>query len=168
MSEEIVPGKKVPVFDKIINNLYLGDIEAAESEDLLSDHNIKRIINISNKSRQAPFTRYTSSIETIHMDIDDNRDENISQFFEKFFTYVNETEGNVLVHCMNSVSRSVSLVISYLIYSMSFREAIIYLKSKRTQYSRPNIGFIKQLIEWETEIRGSNSLSLSEAVRAFK
>ena len=63
--------KKNPTFDHIIDNLYLGDINAVD-ETIISKENIKIIVNISN-------SRYNelNGIEYYHIDIDDNRNINI-------------------------------------------------------------------------------------------
>src|SRR5437660_2980633 len=105
---EIIACAKIPTFDHIINNIYLGDIVAATDPKCLEIINV--IVNVSN-------SRYyeQSSIKYYHFDIDDNRHAKISQFFDAFNKIVNDL-GNqkILVHCMNSVSRSVSLVLYYL------------------------------------------------------
>ncbi|GAB5358964.1 hypothetical protein AAMO2058_000504300 [Amorphochlora amoebiformis] len=56
------------------------------------------------------------------------------------------TGGSVLVHCMQGVSRSSAMVISYIMASqeMKFQEAFAYLKSKRWRV-HPNPGFQEQL-----------------------
>lgn len=47
---------------------------------------------------------------------------------------------------------------------MMLKDAILYLKSKREQYTKPNIGFAKQLVSYEFQKYGSNSLNLSEFI----
>jgi hypothetical protein len=44
----IVVGNKIPTFNHIINNVYLGDINAATNKEIINNMNI--IINISNTS----------------------------------------------------------------------------------------------------------------------
>lgn len=58
--------------------------------------------------------------------------------------------GGVLVHCHAGVSRSSSCVIAYLMqeHGMSFKEAFAYA-SKRRPIIFPNMGFQKQLLEFE-------------------
>lgn len=153
---ELVIGDKIPTFDHIIDHIYLGDLDSVNS-DLVEKNNIKIIINISN-------SRYEKNpnIEYYNYDIDDCRDENITQFFSSFISVTSSTKLNILVHCANSVSRSVTLILVYLLQKMKLKDALVYLKLKRTQYTKPNIGFIKQLIEYEKKMYGNNSITLTE------
>ena len=59
---------------------------------------------------------------------------------------------NVLVHCDQGVSRSGSIVISYLMKSLnlSFKDARKLARKSRSAI-RPNDGFIKQLMEFEQQ-----------------
>lgn len=61
--------------------------------------------------------------------------------------------GCTLVHCNAGVSRSVSVCLAYLIscQHMSLRDAYARVKARRPM-ARPNVGFFKQLIEFEKEI----------------
>ncbi len=156
---ELVIGNKISTFDHIIDHIFLGDIESAQSDNIDS-HNIKVIINISN-SRYEKFP----NIEYYVYDIDDYRTENITQFFSSFLSICASTKSNILVHCANSVSRSVTLVLVYLMQTMTLRDSIDYLMSKRTQYTKPNSGFMKQLIEYEYKKYNNNSIIYSEFVK---
>jgi protein-tyrosine phosphatase len=159
MSSEIIFIKPNPTFNHIIDNLYLGDIEAAQSNYII-DNNITIIINVSN-------TRYLEfdNITYYHFDIDDNRNEDISKYFSEFNKIIqNNKNQNIFVHCMNSVSRSVALVLSYLLHKMTLCESYIYLKSKRNQYTKPNIGFIKQLIKYENQLYNYNTMIIKDFI----
>ena len=62
--------------------------------------------------------------------------------------------GSVLVHCQQGISRSSTVVIAYLIRydNKTLEEALISVKSQRC-IAQPNLGFWKQLKEFETYIR---------------
>jgi protein-tyrosine phosphatase len=156
---ELVACHKNPTFDCITPTLYLGDIDAAKDPQLISDINV--VVNISDTAYDE-----LSGKKYHYFNIPDKRTENISQFFENFTDIVKEAEDNeekVIVHCKNSVSRSPTLVLYYLMTTnMSFRDALEFLKSKRTQYTRPNIGFFKQLLSAEKELFNTNSLTVSD------
>ena len=156
---ELVVGDKIPTFDHIIDHIYLGDIESVNSKNIIISNKIKIVINISN-------TRYEKlpGITYYNYDIDDYRSENITQFFSSFLSIASSTNSNILIHCQNSVSRSVTLTLVYLMQQMNLRESLKYLKSRRTQYTKPNIGFIKQLIEYEKKIYDENSITTSEFI----
>ncbi len=156
---ELVIGNKIPIFDHIIDHIYLGDIESVQSNFIL-ENNIEHIINISN-------SRYdiNPNITYYNYDIEDYRNENISAYFSSFLSICASTDSNILVHCANSVSRSVTLVLVYLMESMNLSDSIDYLKSKRTQYTKPNSGFMKQLMGYEFKKYGSNSITYSEFIK---
>lgn len=144
---EIIPLEKISTFDHIINNLYLGDVESATSHNI-KDNNIEIIVNVSNIKY-----KYFDKVEYYHYNINDESSENIYEYFDKFINLIkNNPTKNILVHCENSVSRSVTLVLAYLIDSkLRLVDAYEYLKTKRTQYTCPNKGFLKQLSIYELE-----------------
>lgn len=154
----LIVKEKIPTFDFIKDNIYLGDVEAAESYDLLEKENIQIIINISN-SRYKEYEK----IKYHHFDINDDKNENILQFFDIVNNIIEQNKDkNILIHCMNSVSRSVSLVLNYLMKEMNLKDSFLYLKSKRKQYTKPNLGFIKQLMEKEKELYNMNSMKVND------
>lgn len=165
MESSLIVGFKIPVFDHIIDNIFLGDIEAPKS-NLMLVNKIKHVFNISNSRYEQ--IESLNQVIYYHYDIDDERNQDILQFFNDFITIVSNSSSNILVHCANSVSRSVTLVLSYLIQKMSLKEAIIYLKSRRSQYTKPNIGFMKQLLTYEKNIYQTNSLTLQEFLALCK
>ncbi|HMP28076.1 MAG TPA: dual specificity protein phosphatase [Saprospiraceae bacterium] len=159
---EIIACEKKPTFDLVYQNLYLGDIEAAKNQTCIST--VDLIVNISN-SRYKEYSK--KSYE--YFDIEDNRGANISVFFDRFVQIVEANlDKKILVHCANAVSRSVTLVLCYLIYKkMTLKDAILYLTFQRKQYTHPNIGFFKQLLDYEKKILGDNSLKVSDYLSVF-
>ncbi len=154
----LVEREKIPTLDLIVENMYLGDVEAALSEELLRKNEIGFVINLSN-------TRYQEyeNIEYFHIDIEDESDVEISIYFDIVNDKIKEYQDTkILIHCMNSVSRSVVIVLQYLLQKMNLKEAYEFLKSKRKQYTRPNRGFIRQLLDREKSIYGCNSMKLKD------
>jgi dual specificity phosphatase 12 len=151
---EVVCVKEVWTFDHIISNIYLGDLESSNITNILN-HNIAIVVNISN-------SRYdeAENVDYFHFDVDDDPSEDIGQYFNDFIDLVHKDQSKlILVHCANSVSRSVTLVLAYLIHSgRSLLEAVEFLKTRRTQYTLPNRGFIKQLSSFESSIHGRISI----------
>ena len=153
----IVSLEKKPVFNHIIDNVYLGDIVSATNDNIINTIDI--IINIS-KSRYKEYEH----IMYHHIDIDDSRYENIVKYVDEIINIIKANSNKkILIHCMNSVSRSVSLVLFYLMFiNYSLKDAYDYLKSKRSQYTKPNIGFSKQLINYEKEKYGKTTMTVGD------
>lgn len=101
--------------------------------------------------------------------LDDDRNVNISLLFNdicKIICKMIEQNKNIkiLINCYNGVSRSVTILLAYFISTgITLRDALDKLKNRK-QYSKPNIGFMKQLLKYEKETIGTNSLSLNEFI----
>jgi len=66
-----------------------------------------------------------------------------------------ENKSSVLIHCQGGVSRSPTVVISYLMHlnKLSLTEAYQYVKEKRPCIA-PNLNFMGQLLQMEMKSRG--------------
>lgn len=69
--------------------------------------------------------------------------------------------GRTLVYCVAGVSRSASICIAYFMkhHQLSLLEAYNYVKLKRPRI-KPNCGFFKQLIEYEKQLYGCNTVHM--------
>ena len=151
----IIAYEKIAIFDKV-GEIFLGDIVAAENRDLLMGNGIKIIISLVKEKykRFADFTYYD-------FPIDDSREEDILSIFEKT-NKILESNENVFVHCQNAVSRSVSIVLAYLMHRGNDLRTSLNMLQNRKTYTKPNIGFCKQLLTYEKNIFGKNSITLQE------
>lgn len=153
MTDILTAQNKIPIFDRIIDNIYLGDLEAIL---YLEKNKIDIVVNISN-------IKYNeiSEIQYHYYNIDDNKEATISIYFNEFINLINTNlNKNIFVHCVNSVSRSVTLILAYLMTkNMNLITAYNYLKNKRTQYVSPNRGFVNQLIDHEFKLYNKNSMN---------
>jgi len=70
----------------------------------------------------------------------------------EFIDKVRKKGGKVIVHCQVGKSRSVSMVIAYMILYMgyTYNQAYSHIKINRA-IANPNYGFVKQLMELEKE-----------------
>ena len=129
------------------NHIYLSDYYTAQNYPLLEMYGIKQILTIGKELSN----HTTDKFKTMYISIDDSPKENISQHFYNAHAFINRAP--TLVHCYAGVSRSVSLVVSYLMrfLNMTRDEAIIYCKQRRPHIN-PNYGFMKQLKDYEKEI----------------
>ena len=95
-------------------------------------------------------------IKELHLKIYDYEEFELFDFFEKGNDFMNKCKlegGVVLVHCKYGISRSASLVISYMIKFMGYttNSAFEFLIQKRKRIN-PNKGFMKQLLDYEKYI----------------
>lgn len=163
----LIPFKKIPIIDQITDRVYLGDIESAKHIELLKRLNIECIINISNCTIDEYINHKGITYLTIS-ELPDNPEEHIYEWFPIVNKFIKDnTPKRVLIHCMNAVSRSVTLTLAYLIgeLNLNLHHAYNYLYNKRqAQYSKPNRGFMKQLIDYEREQLGTTSLTLNNFI----
>ena len=138
-------------YNEIIKDfLYISSYKTASTVTDLKNIKITNIINCSgdlceNLSEESSLL----NIGYLTLNIKDNVSENIECLFFLCINYINEVKekkGRVLIHCYKGVSRSVSIVIAYLIYlyKWSYDKAFDFVQSKRS-ISNPNIGFYLQL-----------------------
>ena len=138
-------------YNEIIEDfLYLSSYKTASTITDLKNLKITNIINCSgdlceNLSNDSSLL----NIEYLTLNIRDNVSENIECLFFLCINYINdvkEKKGRILIHCYKGVSRSVSIVIAYLIYlyKWSYDKAFDFVQSKRS-IANPNIGFYLQL-----------------------
>ena len=119
---------------KIIENLYLGNIDDVQSVKFIRENNIKLIINAA-----------IEVIVPIHEDVNiimnlqwhDSMEQSINFCFLDYLTnvihsFLKENKA-VLVNCFAGISRSSTIVIAYMMkyYNMTFDEAFNYVQSKR-------------------------------------
>ena len=132
----------------IPNFLYLSSYNAAKNKELIDKNNITNIINCAadfcnNEFANDPKLNYLSFY------LKDHVMENIECVFYECIEYiesVKEKGGRVLVHCIQGISRSVSIVMAYLIFKKKYTydKAFTLVQSKR-EISSPNFGFSIQL-----------------------
>ncbi|CAH1426903.1 unnamed protein product [Lactuca virosa] len=137
----------------IEEGLYLGSIGAANNKSLLKSSNVTHILTVANSLPPTFPNDFTYKI----VDVPDREHVNIAQFFDECFSFIEEAKrtGGVLVHCFVGRSRSVTIVVAYLMkkHGMSVSEALQLVKSKRSVAS-PNSGFMSQLHNYEKSLRG--------------
>lgn len=141
---------------QIEEGLYLGSVGGANNKSALKSLNVTHILTVASSLAPAHPNDFIYKI----IDILDREDVNIAQYFDECFNFIDEakrTGGGVLVHCFVGRSRSVTIVVAYLMkkHNMSVSEALDLVRSKRPMAS-PNSGFMLQLQNYEKSLRGTN------------
>ena len=130
----------------IIDNIYLGSSYNASNKDFINNYNIKSVINVT---ANIPNFYETEGVNYFNISINDNGSESYTyEELEDSYEYIcsNNTD-NLLVHCVFGRSRSVVIVLYYLIkkYNYTLDEALAYIKDKRYCIN-PSIIFIDNLL----------------------
>jgi len=144
--------------NKIIDNIYLGDINGALDKTQLENNNIKNIITVLLGGIPI-FDDYNYLIINV-IDNDYNfQHNNISKYFTQTNEFIEQSikkNENVYIHCIAGVSRSTTIICAYLIwkYNMTVDEAINKIKEKRSIIN-PNIYFREQLNNYYNELNNT-------------
>lgn len=148
---------------QIEEGLFLGSVGGAFNKEALKCLNITHVLIIANSIQPAfPDDFVYKKIEVL-----DTPDTNLKIHFNECFDFIDEARqagGGALVHCFAGRSRSATVIIAYLIkqHQMSLSQACLLVKSKRPQIA-PNIGFMKQLRNFERSLGDSQSLERDAA-----
>ncbi len=136
--------------DKIINNLYIGNYDAALDQNIIESYNIHTIINCTKKSN-----RTNLNVEYLQIPIDDPPYDNDINYVNTNFLFIVDfitnkinSGKNVLVHCVMGSQRSAAIVAIYLMirYKSNHSHAIQYIKSRRPICFFGKINYMESLI----------------------
>ena len=128
------------------NKLYLGGETSAYRKEKLKELNITNILIVG----LYLYKFFPDDFIYKQIEIRDEENEEILQYFIPSILFINQSKGACLVHCKGGMSRSASIVISYIMFSkkINFDDAYDFVSSKRGIIC-PNDGFVEQLKEFE-------------------
>lgn len=146
---------------EVTDHLFLSGAGVLKLEKLRQ----KKISCIVNATVEEPST-YIPGIDYLKISIEDSPYARIDQYFDIVadkIKAVKDRGGRTLVHCVAGVSRSATLCMIYLVKHerMTLRQAYHYVKSARPVV-RPNLGFWRQMIDYERSLKGSSSVKMVE------
>ncbi|CDW54608.1 dual specificity phosphatase [Trichuris trichiura] len=144
---------------KITDCLYLSGSSVLRPDRLRQ----RGITTVVNATIEEP-TMYISGVDCLKIRVEDHPQELLGVYFDIVADKIKITKdkgGRTLVHCVAGVSRSPTLCMAYLIKyeRCSLRQAYKTVKASRP-IVHPNVGFWKQLIEYEKRILGRNSIRM--------
>ena len=149
--------------DEIVDNLYLGGINAARETENLVEQGICAVVCCVRET-EFPSYDFNKKIDYYRVDVEDVSIEPIEYFWPEAtqFIYDHHSKGlPVFVHCRAGVSRSASTVIAYLMCHLGYtlKDAFLLAHKKRPVVT-PNLGFMDKLSELEKSIKGKSSIDL--------
>ncbi|XP_040896423.1 dual specificity protein phosphatase 22-B-like [Toxotes jaculatrix] len=134
--------------NKVLPDLFIGNIKDAQDRELLARHNITHILSIHDAA--APILE---GMTYLCICAADHSKQNLTQYFRDSIMFIHESrlkgEG-CLVHCVAGMRRSVTLVVAYLmtVTGRGWVESLAAVRAARP-CAGPNLGFLRQLEEFE-------------------
>eukprot|EP00835_Amoeboradix_gromovi_P005937 NODE_619_length_5923_cov_0.480769.p1 type:complete len:462 gc:universal NODE_619_length_5923_cov_0.480769:4125-2740(-) len=159
--------------------LILGpDLFSQSSPEVLQfikEHVITHVLNMAKECQPDPLLKIEELVEYKHFEVKDSVDEEVDQQLNgavRYLIHVKETTTSpkVYVHCKVGQSRSVTVVLAFLMeYSkMTLYDAYEYLRERRPTMS-PNIGFVMVLQEMECKkLNLQHSTLVTKGVKIYK
>ncbi|CDJ52939.1 dual specificity protein phosphatase, catalytic domain-containing protein, putative [Eimeria brunetti] len=152
------PGSLEPLDSVRFPWLFLGDRRAARNAQLLRRQKIAYIVNCTPPCGEGGVPNFHERMSVgsrlafryLRVPIFDTQAETLQPHFESVWEFMEtcrtREDGNLLVHCNQGVSRSVSFICSYLIKyeGMSSDEALAFVR-RRNPLAQPNESFRSQL-----------------------
>ena len=163
MSEQNIPSlesllteKEIGIsynIDKITNNIYLGSVKGLSDKEYLKT---EKITNILSLIKEAPKVDEELNIKQKIVEIDDLYSENIIKHFKECIEFIDNSE-KIFIHCECGVSRSATIVISYLMWKThsSFDKTYLFVKKTRPEIDANN-GFRRQLKRFQQLLEENN------------
>lgn len=138
---------------QIIPNLFLGSFKDAKRLDVLKSHGVTHIINISDFDSS---DKAEAEFKILRIRIPDIETERINVHFETTYKFIEDAfndNGVVFVHCTMGISRSVSIVVAYLMKKLGgdADKCLAIVKNTR-RIACPNDAFMKQLRHFEATL----------------
>lgn len=147
---------------EIIPRLFLADLSVAESPEMLMQLGITHILSTMSGTVSIPSNVPLRAWKQIHL-VDNPFAELTSHLLDAtafIKTALDDPNARVLVHCVQGISRSSSVVCALLmrLYGWSPSQAVSYVKSKRPS-AEPNPGFVLQLGEFAKQLSKAHAAS---------
>lgn len=136
------------------SGLYLGNYEGATDLNILKKYGIGAVLTVAADLG----INYGKESGIVHEIIPalDIPSFNLGRFFNKCHEFIDRhrTTTNVFVHCMAGISRSATIIITYLmkLYDWDYNKTFEFVRKKR-RIIGPNPGFVRQMRSFEANLK---------------
>ncbi|XP_026272595.1 dual specificity protein phosphatase 15-like isoform X1 [Frankliniella occidentalis] len=135
--------------NKVLPGLFVGNYRDSKDAAQLDRFNITHILAIHDAARKLHSDKHYLCVMA-----SDTPDQNLQQYFSLCNDFIHGARlrgGNVLIHCLAGMSRSVTVAVAYImsVTSLSWKEALKVVRVGRA-VANPNFGFQRQLQEFES------------------
>ena len=158
------------VCSEILDNfIYLGSDVVARNYDKMKENGITHVINCA--ADYSADYHVDKGIKYLSFHLKDHVRENIECCFYETIKFMDEAKkenGHVYVHCVQGISRSSTLILSYMIFTqkITFDQGLSFIRERR-QIANPNMTFMAQLIWFYKRLYGNSTESLPVSPRVF-
>lgn len=133
---------------QVLPGLFVGNYRDSKDPQQLARYKITHILAIHDSPRRLlPDKHYLCVMAA------DTPDQNLSQYFTVCNDFIHAArlrDGNVLIHCLAGMSRSVTVAVAYImsVTPLTWKEALKVVRAGRA-VANPNLGFQTQLQDFE-------------------
>eukprot|EP00747_Dinoflagellata_sp_TGD_P032542 gnl/TRDRNA2_/TRDRNA2_136062_c0_seq2.p1 gnl/TRDRNA2_/TRDRNA2_136062_c0~~gnl/TRDRNA2_/TRDRNA2_136062_c0_seq2.p1 ORF type:complete len:299 (-),score=39.27 gnl/TRDRNA2_/TRDRNA2_136062_c0_seq2:119-1015(-) len=147
-----------------LNWIWIGGTDAARNCARLRQHNIKYVLNCTQTRNNGGINNFHEkdpNFTYLRLAMADNATETLAAHWDAAMDFLDKVrireDGSVLVHCQQGVSRSVSMVIAYMMkyFRWHYDDALAHIQAVRS-VAGPNTGFTEQLRNFDMELRRTN------------
>lgn len=149
---------------EILPYLFVGNLRDVQDKALLSLLGITHIISVTDCIPASLLN--TTEFQCLHLPAVDNHSQDLRPAFEngiQFITEARRNNGTVLVHCQAGVSRSVAVVMAYLMHlwpNFNVIRALEFVQARRP-VAGPNLHFLGQLQRFHDDLHVDSAHSPS-------
>lgn len=156
--EELSPSQRDATPYQILPHLYLGCRKVAACLPSLKASGITNVLNVTSS---IPNNFVAAGLNYKQIAVEDSHDVNMIQHLPEAFGFIERARlsgERVLVHCHAGMSRSVTVILAYLMkfFNHTLDSAYEHVKRIKSDIS-PNFSFMGQLVEYECTLRPSPS-----------
>ncbi len=152
--------------DKVMDFVFLGSVRTAQCTDVYRDLDIRYVLTAGRDLKVV----ITQGMEHRELPVDDLPTENIRPFFVRAFEFIDRaitSRKGILIHCFAGLSRSVTIMVAYLMQRGSLtRDAALRVVRRARPHAEPNEGFMLHLLHFERQLV-SEGVVLSDETRDF-
>lgn len=135
--------------DEILPGLFVGSLRDALDATQIEQNRIDAVVSVHDFHNDYLLAKNQTDLKWIRIRLSDAPDQDALSHFPAVNSFIHSfrmQQKNVLVHCLAGVSRSVCLVVEYVmtVTNMDYPSALAYVTAKRPT-ARPNFGFRMQL-----------------------
>ena len=130
---------------EISDGIYLGDVDDAGDLELLRSNGIRKVVNCADNCRC--FFKDNDAMAYLHLKLKEES-KITDEMVRMLVKFIDDGDGNVLVHCMAGAQRSPTIIIVYLVSKgMTLKEAVDLVNDKTHVQYFPTIEMLDSVME---------------------